>query len=90
MVATENHAIAVELSSLDLQISLIAVHILETLLADSSKPDIQYHVLSELLHAKQHFAVSFEVSAFLIAQARNNPPTTTIVNSLFEAYDASL
>ncbi len=84
--------VSFEVTQDDLQLSIIAVSILQTMLVDKSRPDIQFFALKEFLHPKGHFAFPFEPELLIrtldaTSQVR---PLEVLIDKLHGAYDGSL
>ncbi len=88
----QNPANPRQLSKDEAQLILIAVFVLETALSESSYPQIQFHILRELIHAKAHFGLDFDVSMFLIEQSNEIliADSSSVISRIYEACHASL
>lgn len=90
MVTKPDSVLSHNLTSIEIQLGVMAVHVLSSILTDHSEPAVQFHTLTELISAKEHFGYPIDLTLLLAdlrASTRDSLPTVLIdkLNGLLDA-----
>lgn len=90
MVTKPDSVPSQNLTSIEIQLGVMALSAMTQMLLDTNQPSIQFHALRELFLAKEHFAFAHDLSALLheLENPEQSNQLTILTNKLFDLLDA--